>query len=181
MLEPFFGLLACLVIYFGVWAARKLSSEFTRDTSFEKWCASQPMIVAFRCHGEARDTRFRLRQALAPHDEVVNLHGGAPWQYYRFDVEVRELSESVVAVHIASAIPQRGDWTERADAAELVKQILQTAPIAEVWLHGQLHPSEARSHSRDQRGWIGRVAEGGALEVTPMIGKPEWASQPEAA
>lgn len=83
MLEPLFGLIACLAIYGGVWLGSKVWSEFSRDTSFEKWCASQPMIMAFRCRGEVEDTRFRLRQLLAPHDEVVNLKGGAPWQYYR--------------------------------------------------------------------------------------------------
>jgi hypothetical protein len=174
MLEPFFGLMACLAIYAGVWLASKVSSEFTRDSSFEKWCQSQPMIMAFRCRGEASETRFKLRQWIAPHSEVVNLHGGAPWQYYRFDVVVREHSDSVVAVHIAEAIPQRGNWTERTDAADLVNRIVRSAAVEEVWLHGQLHPSEARSTSRDQRGWLGRVAEDGALEVTPMIGKPAW-------
>lgn len=176
MLEPLFGLIACLVVYAGVWAFSRVSSEFHRDEAFEKWCASRPTIVALQCR-DAEDARFRLRALLAPHDELVNLHGGAPWQYYRYDVVVRAVSESVVAVQIAGAIPQRGPWTHRRDAAELVEKLVETCggDIAEVWLHGQLHPSEGRSASRDQRGWLGRVSEAGALEVTPMIGQPRWA------
>lgn len=174
MLEPFFGLIACLVIYAGVWAGSRVRSEFKPDRGFERWCESQPIIMAFRCRGEAHDTRFKVRQLLAPHDELVNLHGGAPWQYYRFDVVVRELSDTVVAVQIASAIPQRGPWTRRTDAAELVDRVVRARTVEEVWLHGQLHPSEARSTARDQRGWLGRVGDDGALEVTPMIGKPQW-------
>lgn len=181
MLEPFFGLIACLAIYLGVWVFFRVTSEFDRDHAFERWCASRPMIMAIRCRGEAEDARFRLRQLIAPHDEVVNVHGGAPWQYYRFDVVVRPISESVIAVHIASAIPQRGSWTERRNAADLVERLVSTcgAAIEEVWLHGQLHPSEGRSSSRDQRGWLGRVGDDGQLEVTPMIGQPRWTGAEE--
>jgi hypothetical protein len=181
MLEPFFGLIACLAIYVGVWVFFRATSEFNRDHAFERWCASQPMILAVRVRGEAEDARFRLRQLLAPHDEVVNLHGGAPWQYYRYDVVVRAVSESVVAVHIAGAIPQRGRWTHRRNAAELVEKLVATsgAAIEEVWLHGQLHPSETRSSLRDHRGWLGRIGEGGQLEITPMIGQPRWTGEEE--
>jgi len=176
MLEPLFGLIACLVVYAGVWLFSRWSSEFHRDEAFERWCTTQPMIIALRCR-DARDTRYRLRSLLAPHDELVNLHGGAPWQYYRFDVVVRVHSDSVVAVHLTAAIPQRGPWTHRRNAAELVERVVEVcgADIEEVWLHGQLHPSEARSAARDQRGWLGRVDDAGALEITPMIGQPRWA------
>lgn len=177
MLEPLFGLIACLAIYGGVFLWRKVWSEFTPDASFEAWCRSEPAIMAFRCvPGErAREVRFQLRALLAPSDELINLQGGAPWQYYRFGVVVREHSDSVVAVHIASAIPQRGDFTSRTDAAALVERVAKLAGVEEVWLHGQLHSSEARSTARDQRGWLARVADDGALEVTPMIGRPVWA------
>jgi len=175
MLEPIFGLVLCLAIYFGIGAWSTLSSEFKRDLEFERWCAREPIVLAFRC-SEADDARHRLRQMIAPHDEIVNVHGGAPWQYYRFDVRVRSLSDDVVAVYIAGAIPQRGPWTRRRDAAELVQRLVGTrgAAIAEVWMHGQLHPSEARSVARDLRSWIGRVSEDGAFEITPMIGRPQW-------
>jgi hypothetical protein len=179
MLEPFFGLIACLAIYLGVWVFFRVGSEFQRDPSFERWCASQPMILAIRCR-DAEDARFRLRQLVAPHDELVNLHGGVPWQYYRYDVRVQAVSETVVTIHIASAIPQRGPWTHRRDAAEVVEKLVAACgdAIDEVWMHGQLHPSEGRSSSRDHRGWLGRIGEEGGLEVTPMIGQPRWTLPP---
>ena len=175
VLEPFFGLIACLAIYGGVWLGSKWSSEFAADTAFEKWCAEQPMVMAFRCT-DAKDTHFRLRQLIAPHEEIVNLQGGAPWQYYRFDVVVRVLSDTVVGVFIRSAIPQRGGFNRRTDAAELVERVVKLSGVEEVWLHGQLHPSEARSAIRSRASWLGRVRPGdGELEVTPMIGRPLWA------
>jgi hypothetical protein len=174
MLEPLFGLIACLAIYGGVWAWRKVWSEFVPDSEFERWCAREPAIMMFRC-GDARDTRFRLRALLAPSDELINLNGGHPWQYYRFSVIVREHADDVVAVHITGAIPQRGDFKHCTDAGELVARLVKLTTIEEVWLHGQLHPSEARSTARSQRSWLGRVADDGALEVTPMIGRPIWA------
>jgi hypothetical protein len=178
MLEPLFGLIACLAIYAGVWVFSRVGNEFKRDVEFERWCASRPMILAIRC-ADAEDARFRLRQLLAPHDEIVNLHGGVPWQYYRYDVVVRVVSESVVTVHIESAIAQRGPWTHRRDAAELVAGLTAGGTaIEEVWMHGQLQPAEGRSRSRDQRGWLGRVSEVGQLEVTPMIGQPRWTLPP---
>ena len=180
MLEPLFGLIACLAVYGGVWLYLRMTSEFHRDAAFERWCASQPMILAVRCR-DADDARFRLRQLIAPHDELVNLHGGVPWQYYRYGVVVRMVSESVVAIHIDSAIPQRGPWTHRRDAADLLKGLSSSsgADIKEIWMHGQLHPSESKSSSRDQRGWLGRVDEQGELSVTPMIGQPRWAGAEE--
>ena len=176
MLEPLFGLIACLVVYAGVWMFSRVSTEFHRDQPFERWCASRPMIIAVRCR-DADDTRFRLRALLAPHDELVNLQGGVPWQYYRYEVDVRAVSDGVVAVHIASAISQRGPWTHRLDAAELVERLIAACgdDVEEVWLHGQLHPSETRSASRDRAGWLGRPGDAGGLEVTPMIGQPRWA------
>lgn len=90
-------------------------------------------------------------------------------------MRVRALNDSVVAVHIAGAIPQRGAWTERTDAADLVETVVRAAAIEEVWLHGQLYPSDAPSTARDHRGWLARV-EGSELAITPMIGRPKWAS-----
>lgn len=175
MLEPIIGLVVCVALYLGVWLGSKLSTEFARDHAFERWCASKPIILAVRCRGDAYDARFTLRTLLAPHDQLVNLHGGAPWQYYRFDVDVRPLSDSVVAVQIVDAVQQRGGFLMRRNAAELVERLLATprAAVEEIWMHGQLHPSDAPSSHRDQRSWLGKVAEG-ALEVTPMIGRPQW-------
>lgn len=174
----------CVTIYLGVAGWSRVRSEFARDTQFEQWCASQPIVLAFRCGrrsgaegGEADDARHRLRQLLAPHDELVNVHGGAPWQYYRYDVAVRTVADDVVAVHIVAAIPQRGRWTARRDAGELVRRLMAMpeAAVEEVWMHGQLHPSEARSASRDHRSWLGRRSADGDLEITPMIGRrPQW-------
>jgi hypothetical protein len=179
MLEPIFGLLLCVAIYFAISAWSTFSSEFQRDADFERWCAGKPIIIAFRCPGDrADDARHRIRQMLAPHDELVNKHGGAPWQYYRFDVVVRALADDVVAVQISAPILQRGHglWRQRRDAAELVVRLVaaRTGSVAEVWMHGQLHPSEARSTARDQRSWIGHVAEDGGFQITPMIGRPQW-------
>jgi hypothetical protein len=175
MLEPIFGLILCVVIYLGIATWSTLRSEFHRDEAFEKWCAGRPIILAVRCE-EADDARHRLRQLIAPHDQLVNLRGGVPWQYYRFDVEVRSLTDGVVAVLLTSAVPQRGAWTERPDAGGLAERLVaMLGPgVSEVWMHGQLHPSEARSTARDQRSWLGWPAEGGGLRLTPMIGRPEW-------
>jgi hypothetical protein len=176
MLEPIIGLVVCLLLYFSVWVYRNVTSEFDRDLAFERWCASRPMIMAFRTKGDHYDARFEIRQLLEPHGELVNLHGGAPWQYYRYDVVVKPIADDVLAVHIERAIIQRGAWTERRDAAELVRAIVQRrrTEIVEVWMHGQLHPSEARSQLRDQRSWFARVQDG-ALDLHPMIGRPPWA------
>lgn len=174
----------CVAIYLGVAGWTRVRSEFARDRRFEQWCASRPIVLAFRCGrrsgaggSEADDARHRLRQLLAPHDELVNVHGGAPWQYYRYDVAVRSVADDVVAVQIVSAIPQRGSWTWRRDAGELVRRLIAMpeAAIEEVWMHGQLHPSEAPSESRDHRSWLGRRSVDGGLEITPMIGRrPHW-------
>jgi hypothetical protein len=176
MLEPIIGLVACIVLYLSVAIYRKVTSEYDRDLGFESWCAAKPMILAFRTRSDHYDVRFELRQLLEPHGELVNLHGGVPWQYYRFDVVIRPIADDVVAVFIERAILQRGPWTHRRDAAELVHEVIQKprTDIVEVWMHGQLHPSEARSHQRDQRSWFARVNEG-ALDLHPMIGRPPWA------
>jgi hypothetical protein len=174
VLEPFFGLIACLAIYGGVWLVSKWTSEFVPDAAFEKWCAEEPLIMAFHCT-DARDLSFRIRQLVAPQEELVNLHGGNPWQYYRFDVAVRVISDDVAGVFIRSAIPQRGGFKRRTDAKELVERVVKLNVVDEVWMHGQLHPSDARSTTRARASWLGRVADDGALEVTPMIGRPVWA------
>lgn len=174
MLEPIFGLVLCVAIYFGIALWSTYTSEFKRDAAFERWCRRRPIILAFRC-SEADDARHRLRQLIAPHDQLVNKHGGAPWQYYRYDVVVRSLSDDVVAVQIEGAVPQRGPWTHRPDAGDLTDRLVRNpeAAVSEVWMHGQLHPSEARSLARDQRSWLGIVTEG-ALSLNPMIGRPAW-------
>ncbi len=174
VLEPIFGLLACIAVYMGVYLVGKVTSEFRPDTEFERWCASKPMILAFRCK-DVFEARHGLRALLAPHDEVVNLQGGVPWQYYRYDVVVRPISDDAIGVFIVSAIAQRGDWTKRRDAAELARALFAKGHVDEVWMHGQLHPSEAKSSARDQRAWLARVGEEGTLEVHPMIGRPLWA------
>ncbi|MGZ3420900.1 MAG: hypothetical protein ACXVEF_19960 [Polyangiales bacterium] len=176
MLEPIIGLVVCVLMYLGVWLFAKVSSEFKPDLEFERWCAGKPMIMAFRTRSDHYDARFELRQLLEPHGELVNLHGGVPWQYYRYDVVVRPIADDVVAIFIERAILQRGRWTHRRDAAELVREIIQKprTEIVEVWMHGQLHPSEARSQLRDQRSWFARVHEG-VLDLHPMIGRPPWA------
>lgn len=173
MLEPLFGLAVCVATYLGVWLFAKITTEFAPDRTFERWCASQPVIIAVRCR-DAFDVRLVLRTILAPHQELVNLHGGAPWQYYRYDVDVRAVSDDVVTVNIVDAIPQRGSWTQRIDAADVVRRLVARAAVDEVWLHGQLQPSEARSATRDQRNWLVRLDAEGALETTPMIGRPRW-------
>lgn len=175
MLEPIFGLMLCVAIYFGISVFFTYTSEFQRDAAFERWCAGKPIILAFRC-AEADDARHRIRQLIAPHDQLVNLHGGAPWQYYRFDVLVRSLADDVVAVQIAGAIPQRGRWTRRPDAGTVAERLMNNreAAISEVWMHGQLHPSEARSASRDQRSWFAQIDDEGQFALTPMIGRPQW-------
>lgn len=178
MLEPLFGLAVCLSVYLAVWFGSKVTSEFTRDRAFERWCASQPMILAFRCRGDVDDAQYAVRALLAPYGELVNLHGGAPWQYYRFDVVVRA-SDSVVSVHIVDAIPQRGPWTRRCDASEIARRVASSkrADVEEIWLHGQLQPSEARSETRDQRSWLARVEDDGVLAIHPMIGRPRWVDE----
>ncbi len=173
MLEPLFGLAVCVATYLGVWLFAKLTTEFTPDRGFERWCASQPVIIAVRCR-DAFDVRLVLRTILAPHMELVNLQGGVPWQYYRYDVDVRALADDVVTVHIVDAIPQRGSWTRRIDVADVVRLLAARAEVGEVWMHGQLRPSEARSAVRDQRSWLVRPGDEGALEATPMIGRPRW-------
>jgi hypothetical protein len=176
MLEPIIAPIACLLVYFAIALYRRWSSEYDRDLVFEAWCATKPMILAFRTNGDHYDARFELRQLLEPHGELVSVHAGVPWQYYRFDVLVKPIADDVVAVFVERAIVQRGGWARRIDAAELVHRIVRKprAEVAEVWMHGQLHPSDARSHLRDQRSWFARVQDG-ALDLHPMIGRPPWA------
>ena len=174
MLEPIFGLILCVLIYLGISAWSRVSSEFHHDPDFERWCAQRPIVLALRCR-EPDDARHRLRQLVAPHDQIVNVRGGAPWQYYRFDVAVRALTDEVVAVQIVGAVRQRGGWTARPDARELAERLatMSGPGVTEVWMHGQLHASDARSAVRDLRSWLGHVTDG-ALALTPMIGKPKW-------
>jgi hypothetical protein len=175
MLEPIIGLVVCVAMYLGVWLASKVTSEFRRDEAFERWCATAPMIMAFRTR-DPSEARIELRALLEPHGEVVNLQGGVPWQYYRYDVELRIASDDVVTLHIKNAIVQRGRGKQRMDAAKLVDAIVHNAraKVHEVWIHGQLQPSDAKSATRDKHSWLARV-ENGALDVHPMIGRPEWA------
>src|SRR4051812_21053647 len=108
MLEPFIGPVVCLIVYLSVRLYHRLSSEFDRDLAFERWCATKPMILAFRTRGDHYDAPFELRLLLEPYSELVAVHGGLPWQYYRFDVLVKPIADNVVAVFIERAIIQRG-------------------------------------------------------------------------
>lgn len=173
VIEPLFALLSCALIYWGIAVWRRLSSEFESDPDFERWCAGAPLVMAFRCASadDARELRMLLRQAFAPTDLMVNHGGGAPWQYYHYEVDVRLPTETVVAVHLCGARVQRGSGKECVDAAAVVARMLEAPPtIAEVWLHGQLRPSDAPSRQRDRVHWIGRD------DFAPMIGQPVWAT-----
>lgn len=178
VLEPLFALLTCLLVYWGIGVYRRHTSEFVPDPDFERWCASGPLLMAFRCRGDAHDLRMLLRQTIAPDEEILNLRGGAPWQYYHYEVVVRSPSESVVTVHLCAAKVQRGEGKACVDAAEVVARLVSDPDLAieEVWLHGQLHPSDAPSRHRDRVHWIGQ----GPETLAPMIGQPVWSSS-EAA
>ena len=182
VLEPLFALLMCASIYAGIAVWRRYTSEFLPVPEFERWCSEGPMILAVRCSGDAHDARMTLRQLIAPDDEVLNLQGGAPWQYYHYEVEVRMPSESVITVHIRAARIRRGAGKDLVDARRLVEELLAKPElgIEEVWLHGQLHPSDAPSRLRDRIHWIGTQPE----ELSQMIGLPAWtarAEEPSAA
>lgn len=173
VLEPLFALLTCALVYWGIAVWRRLSSEFVPDLEFERWCAGRPLLMAFRCGDaeDARELRMLLRQAFAPDDLMVNRGGGAPWQYYHYEIEVRAPSETVVAVHLCGARVQRGEGRACVDASEVVARMLETRlAVTEVWLHGQLRPSDAPSRQRDRVHWIGRD------EFAPMVGQPVWAA-----
>jgi hypothetical protein len=192
VLEPLFGLLACLFAYLGVAVYQRVTSEFVSDRAFERWCASQPIVLAFHCRSPDRavEAKLALRTLLGPHEELENASGGAPWQYYRYDVVVRAIADDVVVVQIVDAILQRGSGLRRPDAAEVVRRVAADAraDVDEIWIHAHFHdeaPASARGPSSTRtrtgtralagpRGWLGRVVRDGEIEFTPMIGRPAW-------
>ncbi len=176
-MELLLGLLTYLAIAGTVRIGRRFWSDVERDCGFESWCASEPLVVAVRCRADAHVACLHLRQLLAPDDEVDNHMGSAPWQHYRYAVDVRTLGEEVLLVHITGCRLAKREGT-CADVAEVVRTLVADprAEIEEVWLHGQLHelrPAARRGVDRNRAHWIG-VVEAGELSLREMIGTPTW-------
>lgn len=174
MIEIFVGLLLCTVVTIGVNVYRRwFVREGPRHPGFERWCRTEPLVVALRVAGPAqREVLEALRHLLAP-GEFKNRAGRFPWQHYLVRFERRRLQDDVVGIAATDCVRERVR-DERTDIAQALLALGRShGPLVEeLWIHGELH-GDGR-FERAKMGWVGRFADDGALVLQPMIGQPEW-------